>query len=870
MDSTASFGYWVRRQRKALDLTQAELAHEVSCAVATIKKIEVDERRPSRHMAERLAEVLGISDEERTVFIQCARRERSPLALPLPARPTVPSGTPGPLGLRSLPASMLPLVGREEEVATALALLRRDEVRLLTLIGPGGIGKTRLAVQIAQQYLAPADGAVFVALAPIERADLLCTAIADALGLAFYGPDTYAAQLLRYLQDKELLLVLDNLEHLLGSTQLVIDLINTILRDAAGVKVLVTSRERLHLQQEWVLSVEGLRVEPVDADDHHGEADAVRLFITCADRVQADFQPTAAEYTAVTRICTMLGGMPLGIELAATWVRVLSCAAIAAELEQGMDFLESSLQDVSARHRSLRAVFDHSWHLLAPAEQEVLRQLSVFRGGFGREAAMHVAGAKLTHLAALIDKSLLRRVAQERYDLHEAVRQYAEAHLIYVPLEEVAARGRHSAYYLALLRDSEGTLKSARQSEMVAELTVEIDNVRAAWRWAIEHHQLADIRSALPGLFYFFEIRSWYEEAVMLFQQAADMVEAGFEAATPVSTAEPGEEQMLLGELHIDKGWFLFRAGHFQQALEAVQRSELLLDFAGETAVEFEGLSYLWMLRHHQGDYSKGAELLRRRLHLQRTRKDSWGMAFSLLHLGLLAQYQGETDAAYQLLREALVQVRRTGDPVATVRVLGYAASAAHSTGHTAEAQSLAHEGLERASALHDRFSMAVANYVLGLVAHTHAAYQEAEHRFRTSLALFEEIGGRWFMAPVLNSLSYTLLATGAATEASRTFLEALKVATETETLSDVLEAVAGIAAVWREQGELERAMMLYAHLLQHPGTSPHFQTRVRAWCQEVERALPPAVHAQVAEHTRNSSFGELLAELAQTTSNLR
>ena len=323
--------------------------------------------------------------------------------------------------LHNLPTQLTPFLGLEEELAAIKTLLNNPDCRLLTLVGVGGMGKTRLAIQVAiQQQGAFRHGSAFAALAPVVGREQIVTAIADALGIVLYQASDRAAQLFHYLQGKSLLLVLDNFEHLLTDSASV-SLIGELLAHALALKVLVTAREPLQVQAEWVYEVQGLPL-PSQADEVAlAASSAAQLFIQRAGQARVGFRLTADDYPAVLRICQLVEGLPLGIELAAAWVRTLSCTEIAQELQRNLDFLANTARDAPARHRSLRAVFDHSWQLLTGEEQEVLRKLALFRGGFGREAAAAVADASLSVLAALVAKSLLRRTSAGRYDLHELV-----------------------------------------------------------------------------------------------------------------------------------------------------------------------------------------------------------------------------------------------------------------------------------------------------------------------------------------------------------------------------------------------------------------------------------------------------------------
>ena len=411
----------------------------------------------------------------------------------------------------NLPPQPTAFVGREAELAEIGRYLHNPEAQLLTLVGPGGIGKTRLALQAAARCIDPetgfdlrfSDGVFVVPLAAEPDQDgapaTLLAAMADALRYDFQGPVHPQAQLLNHLRDKQLLLVLDNFEHLVSEARQLGD----ILRLAPGIKLLVTSRARLNLQEEWLLEVQGLAY-PASADGLTPEAalgfSAVALFAQQARRVVAGFTLQPADVPAVVRLGQLVDGVPLGLELAASWLRVLACAEIVAEVEHGLDFLTTGLQNMPERHRSLRAVFDHSWALLSEAEQAVFGPLSVFRGGFRREAAAEIVGVSLPALAGLVDKSLLRRTADGRYEVHDLLRQYAAERLRADPTLTATVHNRHCRYYAHLMAAHSAQLKSEDLPAALAVLSAERDNVRAAWDWAVSQRRVDELNQFMECL----------------------------------------------------------------------------------------------------------------------------------------------------------------------------------------------------------------------------------------------------------------------------------------------------------------------------------------------------------------------------------
>ena len=425
-----------------------------------------------------LAEELGVEPSARTR--ELAEQIRTGKLKTKEESPASPATGP----LHNLPLSLTSFHGREQELLDLDGLIADPECRCISLVGPGGIGKTRLALQAAERHRAAfAHGVAFVPLASVGTVEAAIAATAGAVGCAFYGPSDPKDQLLNYLSKKQMLLVEDNVEHLLagGSPQAgVVDLLLDILRRAPGVKLLVTSRDMLDLQEEWVFDVRGLAFPGPEPTGKLDEYPAIALFIQRARRASPGFAANEADLAAIAQLCCLVEGMPLAIELAATWSRALSPSEIVTEIEGGLDFLSASLRDLPERHRSMRVVFDQTWQRLSAKEQQVLSQLSVFRGGFSRGAAEQAAGASLPVLSALVNRTLVRRNAAGRYELHELVRQYSAGHLAADPQAHAAAQKRHYTYFLALAEAGEQELKGRNQLERLNPVT---KGLRPGRRW---------------------------------------------------------------------------------------------------------------------------------------------------------------------------------------------------------------------------------------------------------------------------------------------------------------------------------------------------------------------------------------------------
>lgn len=331
------------------------------------------------------------------------------------------------LRCRPLPVPPTQFIGREAELAYLAELLAHPECRLLTITGPGGMGKTRLALQSAVRHQAIfVDGVVFVPLAPVQEACRLASSVAAAMELEVGETDAAERLLFDYLYQKKLLLILDNFEHLMPGVRL----ISQLLTQSPRLKLIVTSRKRLLLQEEWVVEINGLFLPDHPSLENLAENNAAALFVHHAHRASSQFQPDAADYEAIFEICELLEGVPLSIELAASWVRIVSCPDILAEIRHSLDFLQATHHHIPERHRNLQAVFDHSWRLLSAREQQILRRLAVIQGSFDRDDAEKVAGATLLDLISLADNALLRYVKPDRYILHDLIRQYARKQLL--------------------------------------------------------------------------------------------------------------------------------------------------------------------------------------------------------------------------------------------------------------------------------------------------------------------------------------------------------------------------------------------------------------------------------------------------------
>lgn len=419
----------------------------------------------------------------------------------------------------NLPEQTTELIGREAELSELVSLL--GENRLVTLLAPGGTGKTRLAIQAGADLAADyGDGVFFVALADISSSDEIVQAVAEAVGVSLSSNDDPLTQLLTYLAPRRQLLIFDNFEHVIDGAGVVA----AILGSAPEVDVLATSRSRLNLTGEALLSLEGLDIE-WDPDEEPTQVSGARLFLDAARRVRPELTVGPEGREALAEILLLTQGMPLAILMAASWADMLSVPEIAAEIAKNLDFLESRASDAPDRHRSIRAVFDYTWGLLQTREQDVFAALSVFRGGFTRQAGEFVAGASLRDLADLAGKSLVTPSPDTgRYSVHELLRQYAEAELAARPERQAEVLYRHAQFYTGLVDDAFDLFPRGKQVEMMSAIERDLDNIRTAWRHHVVSESIDGLTRMISGMWIAHEVRGWYQAILPLLEEALQVL----------------------------------------------------------------------------------------------------------------------------------------------------------------------------------------------------------------------------------------------------------------------------------------------------------------------------------------------------------
>jgi predicted ATPase/transcriptional regulator with XRE-family HTH domain len=807
MEEEVSFCRWLRQRRKAFDLTQAELGRLVGCAEGTIRKLEADDLRPSRELAARLAASLGVGAEQQTEFVEFARAgtgraSRFPPAANRLPPPALAPALPDP-DRHNLPLQPTGLVGREGELAQLSALLRQPNTRLVTLTGPGGIGKTRLALQAAAGLLDRfGDGVYLVPLAPLRDPALVGAAIAQTLGLRDTGDRPPLTSLKAYLRSKQLLLLLDNFEHVVEAAPLLADL----LAACSSIGILATSRMPLRLRGEQEFSVPPLALPPPgwtaagaqpselrsaagqapltapaqSAEDLSGYA-AVRLFVERARNVRPSFGLAPQNAVAVAAICRRLDGLPLAIELAAAWIKLFEPAALLARLADPLALLTLGARDQPDRQQTLRATIDWTYHLLDEAEQALFARLSVFVGGCtikavelvcadietdttisgGRDTARSPSlNTPLLHrLMSLVDKHLLGSAAgpggEPRFSMLETIHDYARERLD-ARGETWALKRQHASYYLRLAHADTAPLRGLAQRRQWEWVEVEYGNLRAALGWSL----------------------------------------GGGDAEIGVRLA-------------IALGNFWSRCGYLSEGREWLASALDQHNVTAESRAEV--VRNAAVLASIQGDNSAARTLLETSLLLFRELEHPSEVAEVLNMLGDTALCQGDERQAIDFFDQSLALSREIGHDRNAASTLWNLAQLARAQHEYARASMLCDEALTLFRGLGDTRGIGFTLWALGNLARSQHDDARAAVYYDEALALARNAGDRSGIASALHKQSYLAIHRGDHARAEALLLESLVISRDIQQNDQIAWDLAGLGAVAAARGQLQRAARLLA-----------------------------------------------------------
>lgn len=754
-----------KRLLEADPLDEAALRHSMAWLARAGQASRA--REIYRDFSVRLSEELGLTPGAELKTLHDSIGAASAAA---PATPTVAAFDDG-------------FVGRTVELRQIAAMLSKDDCRLLCVTGPGGVGKTTLARRVIDELAGSfVDGAAFVPLEDIAEIGELGGQLARELDIPLSGSGDPIEQVIGYLRDRQMLLVLDNFEHLAAGASI----LERLLAGCTRLKFLVTSRVRLALASERLLPLVGLPCPEAEDEDRIEAFDAARLFVRAAQRVEPALVPSV-EAAAIVDICRQVEGLPLALELAAAWTRVLSCDAIAAELRQGAELLHATDAAQPARHASMDVVFEQSWRLLSPVERDALARLTAFHGGFSAEAARDVAGASLPVLAALADKSLLRK-EQLRIHLHPLVQQLASVRLG-AGDERSATEQAHARYFNDLLHQLRRPVENGDRNAL-AQVDAEFENCRLAWRWAATHHDAQALANGVHALTHYCDHRSRLEEGLSLLREALACLSAHEDPklvamllgkaahmeyrldryADAMATATRGLE-ILRGAPEADAqaqclkviGTCELRLGRLQEARRHFEQSLKLAPACSDLRHRPAILSSLALVQKSLGNYGEALRLSLEALEQQRGLGDVASEALSLNNLAALHIEQQEYASAGEYLNPALVLCDRHGLVTTRVYVLANLTGVAMNTGETAAAEEYARRAMEHAQAIGNRFVVSYMRMQFVRFALRRGDLGAARAELRSGMELAIEVGRPALLLEGLTCLAEILAAQGEA-----------------------------------------------------------------------------------------------------------
>lgn len=698
----------------------------------------------------------------------------------------------------NLPQQPTHFVGRHRELSEIHKHVQDSNCRLLSLVGIGGVGKTRLAIQAAAEVMERfPDGVYFVSLAALESADFFFLRMAEAIQLTFYSQEDPKTQMLNFLREKRVLLVLDHFDELVGHERPLTD----ILAQAPDVKILVTCRQRLRVQGEWVIEVEGLDY-PKARKPTKKQYTSIQLFLEAAQRAKSDFTLKQSDIPFVVGICRLVQGLPLGLELASAWVRVLTCSEIQREIESNRDFLVSTTKGLPEEHKSLRAIFEYSWKILTEEERRVMEELSLFKSEFGREAAENICGTSLSILTDLADKSVLHRTLSGRYEIHQVIRQYSEEKLLARGHADPEGRRRFYGYYADYLHDRTEGRGERNQHETLQEVAEEVENIRESWRFAVELQDGKIVEKMLLGLFYYYELRGLFKEGELLFGDAITKLASVKDAASVVA------------QLRCRRAMLLIRRGLHDEAKRQLEQSLPLFVAAQDKRNEADCLNTLGIIAGTSGNHAQAKQYYLQAQLLFSESQDERGKAWSLNLQGTTEERLGNFAEARGLYMDALRLYEGIGDEYGVAWSLVNLGNIEIAIGSLDEARGHYKKSLRIYLRIHDQAGIASSLINLGRIDEAFGDYAMAARLHQRSRMIYQELGEQRGMTRALMLEGNALESMGRFEEAEQLFGQGLELSKALGDQSAVCRSLANLAGVRNQLADFKAAHDLFEKAL--------------------------------------------------------
>jgi len=646
-------------------------------------------------------------------------------------------GEPEKAVFHNLPLATTAFIGRKKELKDLDTLIGTSESRILTLVGPGGIGKTRLSIQAALASLNKfKDGVYFVDLSAIDQFELIINSIASVVSFTFKGEQDPIAQLAAYFQNKKVLIVLDNFEHVIEGAETIAGL----LEQSSQLHLLITSRTRLRLKGEATFEVPGLALNNND-DSSTDQQEALQLCMDCIQRVDPTFKLDHHTIPHLRKISDLVQGMPLAIELAMAWIRFLSIEEIAKEIESSANFLESDFRDLPERHQSLKAVFHSSWTLLSDQAQEGFMRLSVFRGGMTREASNEISGTNLSTLSMLINNSLLKRTKTGRFEFHELLRQFAEAQL--EENEQIRLRGHHLDYYSKFATSANEKKQTPEQKNWLDKLDADYDNLRAALGWSIQSKQKDGTLSLVCDL-------SWYWNTRGLFKEGGSWINQALNLYDDPSSSLFAKGLLWKGTLSLYQGLYEVAQSCLEQSLSICKNNK---DASGQAFA----LNGLGLIHHFQGDFSTALKFQEQSFEIRKMLGNKIDLAETYNNLAIIHHYRGNYTKAKNFHHQSYAIRKEVGDLNGIARSLGNLANIALDQGDIELAQKNYHACLEIGREIGDQRIITTSLGNIGEVFRSQKQYDKAKSYFKEKLTLDQNMRDRKAEASSHHSLGNVL-----------------------------------------------------------------------------------------------------------------